>query len=321
MNKAILIVITFIFSIALFSQTPVEKGLAAITREDAVKYIEILAHDSLGGREAGTPNGLRSAEFLKKTLEEMGIKPWRGKYFQPFSGTRHGGTSSENPNMQNVLGYIKGKRSDEVVIVGGHYDHLGIRTNGTNDSIYNGADDNASGTSAVLQIAKAFVESGEKPERTVIFALWDGEEKGLLGSFYFVEEHQAYIPIPTINPIAIKGYINLDMIGRNKNGTESTHVIAYRSESKPVFEEWITQNIGDHNLKLTPEFQDSKNLPGGSDHMPFDRIGVPFIFYFTDLHPDYHKESDHADKINYEKVTDITKSAFLNLWKMANTDF
>lgn len=324
MNKITLTLLVSIISIiTVYAQTSVdtqsiEKGLNAITRENAIKYIEILAHDSLEGREAGKSGGLRAAEFLKRTFEEMGIKPWRGKYFQPFSGSRYGGTSSENPNMQNVLGYIKGKKADEVVIVGAHYDHVGVKFNNTNDSIYNGADDNASGTSAVLQVAKAFVESGEKPERTIIFALWDGEEKGLLGSSYFVEDHFKYLPIPLVEPITIKGYINLDMIGRNEEGG-GTYVVAFRSKSTPVFEEWIKDGVETYKLNLSPEFRDPNSMPGGSDHMPFDMKGVPYIFYYTGMHPDYHRESDHADKINFDKVTDISKVAFLNLWNMANT--
>lgn len=318
MNRFILSTLLIALTIPFLAQTPVEKGLASINREDAITYISVLASDSLEGREAGKQGGLKAAEYIKSLFEEMGIKPWRGKYFQPFSGSRHGGTSDQNPNMQNVLGYIKGKRSDEIVVVGAHYDHVGIRPNGTNDSIYNGADDNASGSSAVLQIAKAFVASGETPERTIIFALWDGEEKGLLGSFYFVEDHWKYLPIPMIEPISIKGCINLDMIGRNKEGTDGTHVIAFRSKSKPAFEEWIKNDIETYKLSLSPEFRDPDSMPGGSDHMPFDMKGVPYIFYFTDLHPDYHKETDHADKINFDKVTDITKIAFLNLWNMAN---
>lgn len=320
MNKKTLILVSilFIFTNCAFSQDSIDKALNSITKEKAKEYIGVLAHDSLQGREAGTVNGLKAANYLRGELESMGLKPWRGEYFQPFSGSRHGGTSKENPNMQNVLAYIPGKKADEVVIIGAHYDHVGIRPNNTNDSIYNGADDNASGTSAVLQVAKAFVEMGEKPERTVIFALWDGEEKGLLGSFFFVEDHYSYTPIPLIEPTPVKGYINLDMIGRNKNDSATTHVITYTSSSKPKLAEWIKSDIANYNLNLNPDFQPSDRLPGGSDHLPFDQKGVPFIFYFTDLHPDYHKASDHADKINYDKVTDISKAAFLNLWKMAN---
>ena len=110
--------------------------------------------------------------------------------------------------MDNVLAYIPGKRSDEYVIVGAHFDHLGVDETLADDKIYNGADDNASGVSAVLQIARAFALSGEKPLRNVIFAFWDGEEKGLLGSKHFVQ-HCPFLK-------QIKGYLNFDMIGRNQ---------------------------------------------------------------------------------------------------------
>lgn len=317
--KHILTSTLLLLSICCFSQTPVEKGLSAITRQDAVTYIGVLASDSLEGRKGGEPGGAKAAGYLKGMLDSIGIKPWRGKYFQPFTPSRFQSLSGKKLSLCNVLGYIPGKNSDEIVMVGAHYDHLGIRANETNDSIYNGADDNASGVSTILQIAKAFVASGQKPERTVVFALWDGEEMGLLGSSHFVEEHFSYIPVPLLSPIPIKGYINCDMIGRNKNG-DGAHVSVFYSDSKPVFGEWIKSGIETYSLKLTPDYPSLDSSPGGSDHMPFMQKGVPVIFYNTDLHPDYHKPSDEADKINYDKVVDVTKLAFLNLWNMANLE-
>jgi len=307
-----------LFSVYSFAQTPLEKGLASINRQDAITYISVLANDSLQGREAGTEGGLKAAEYIKSLFEETGIKPWRGKYYQTFSSSANfGGPQQNHAEMRNVLGYIPGKNTDEVVIIGAHYDHLGTHANNTNDSIYNGADDNASGTSAILQIAKAFAATEEKPERTVIFALWDGEEKGLLGSFHFVEDHLKYLPIPQINPITIKGYINCDMIGRNKDG-DTKHVAVFVSPEKPIFNEWIKNDIEKYSLNLTPEFRTMDEQAGGSDHMPFMMKGVPIIFYITDLHEDYHQPSDHTEKINFDKVTEIAKLSFLNLWNMAN---
>lgn len=312
--KNIISVLFFLSILSCFSQTPLEKGLSAINVQDAEKYIGILAGDSLQGRGAGKAGGLMAAEYIKSVFEDIGIKPWRDKYYQPF--TRHIGN---NPNykMQNVLGYIEGKNTWEIVMIGAHYDHLGIKANNTNDSIYNGADDNASGVSAVLQIAKAFVASGQRPERTIIFALWDGEEIGLLGSSYFVEEHSSYIPVPMVSPVPVKGYINCDMIGRNKDG-DGSHVDISFTKSKPLFEEWIKSDIKRYKLALAPQFPSLDSAPGGSDHMPFMNKGVPVIFYNTGLHPDYHKPSDEAEYINYNKVVDITKLAYLNLWNMAN---
>lgn len=121
--------------------------------------------------------------------------------------------------MRNVLGKIEGKNLGEIVIIGAHYDHLGVGPMLNGDQIYNGADDNASGVSAVLQVAQAFLATGVQPECTVIFAFWDGEERGLLGSKYFVH-HFADID-------KVKGYLNYDMIGRNKDETNPTHVVYF----------------------------------------------------------------------------------------------
>lgn len=321
-----LLALLFFTSIPFYPQSSIEnaldKGLSSINEYTARNYITILAHDSLLGREAATSGGLKAAHYLKSIFEEVGLKPWKGGFFQPFSGSILTGTSRNNPDMQNVLAYIPGKKADEIVIIGAHYDHLGIKGSLNKDTIYNGADDNASGTSAVLQVAKAFVESGKKPDRTVIFALWDGEEKGLLGSSFFVEDHYSHILTPLVEPIPIKAYINLDMIGRNDNNRldSLSHVKSTIAETNPEFAQWINEDIENHGLNLSPEFffleKDSKRK--NTDHAPFWKKGIPFIAYNTGLHSDYHKASDHSNKINYEKVTNVTKLAFLNLWRMAN---
>lgn len=161
--------------------------------------------------------------------------------------------------------------------------------------------------------------SGQQPERTVIFALWDAEEIGLIGSMYFVDDHYKNVVIPRMFPQVIKGYINCDMIGRDRDETSFNHVITYVTDGNDTLKDWVTSGVKQYNLGLAPEFRSDKDMPGGSDHMPFAMKGVPYIFYFTDLHPDYHQSSDHADKINYDKATEITKSAFISLWNMANT--
>ena len=312
--KNIILTLFLLSTLSSLAQTSPENGLFIINRKSAETYIGILAGDSLQGRGAGKVGGRMAAEYIKSVFEEIGIKAWRGSYYHSFR--RHIGN---NPNyeMQNVLGYIEGKNTWEIVMIGAHYDHLGIKANDTNDSIYNGADDNASGVSAVLQIAKAFIASGQKPERTIIFALWDGEEMGLLGSSHFVEEHSSYIPIPMVSPVPVKGYIDCDMIGRNKDG-DGSHVDIYFTESKPNFAEWIISDIEKYKLALNPLFSSLESSPGGSDHVPFLEKGVPVIFYNTGLHSDYHQPSDETKSINYDKVVDITKLAYLNLWNMAN---
>lgn len=212
--------------------------------------------------------------------------------------------------MSNVLGSIPGERSDEYVIVGAHFDHLGVDETLANDRIYNGADDNASGVSAVLQIARAFLATGQKPLRTVIFAFWDGEEKGLLGSKYFVQS------CPFISQV--KGYLNFDMIGRNNKPEQPQHVVYFYTAAHPVFGDWLKQDIARYNLQLQPDYRAWDRPTGGSDNASFALCNIPIIWYHTDGHPDYHQPSDHTDRLNWEKMIEITKAAFLNAWNLAN---
>ena len=213
-------------------------------------------------------------------------------------------------SMRNVLAMIPGKNTKEYVIVGAHFDHLGIDPALDGDQIYNGADDNASGVSAVLQIARAFLASGQQPERNVIFAFWDGEEKGLLGSKYFVQT------CPFVSQI--KGYLNFDMIGRNNKPEQPKHVVYFYTAAHPSFGDWLKKDIKKYGLQLEPDYRAWDNPVGGSDNGTFAKAGIPIIWYHTDGHPDYHQPSDHADRLNWDKIVEITKASFLNMWKMAN---
>ena len=244
-RKHLITVLMWCVATTLCAQTPVEKGLKSINRQAAEAYIGFLADDELQGREAGFHGSRVAARYIASLLKEMGIRPLGESYYQPFDAYRkerqQKGRLEVHPDsiaklkqvvhqklsMNNVLGMIPGKKTNEYVIVGAHFDHLGIDPALDGDQIYNGADDNASGVSAVLQIAKAFVVSGQQPERNVIFAFWDGEEKGLLGSKYFVQE------CPFINQV--KGYLNFDMIGRNNQPQNPKHVVYFYTEANPAF--------------------------------------------------------------------------------------
>lgn len=330
MRKSFLLLICLVYLSTISAQTDIEKGLNSIKIENSKAYIEFLASDALSGRQAGTNSALIAAEFIKTELALMGIKPFdRNDYFQRFEAySRERQTKtrlSVHPDsiakwtqerayrkisLNNVLGYIEGELTNEFVVIGAHFDHLGIDETLAGDKIYNGADDNASGVSAVLQIARAFVQSGKKPYRTVIFAFWDGEEMGLLGSEYFVSTFN--------NPSKIKGYLNFDMIGRNTNEAKPWHVVYFYTEANPDFGKWLKQDIKKYNLRIQPDYRAWDKPIGGSDNASFAKRNIPVIWYHTDGHPDYHQPSDHADKINYEKVFDITKASFLNFWNMAN---
>ncbi len=329
MKKTIFPFLLFI-SISLFSQSTKEKGFATINKESAKAYIGFLASDGVEGREAGRHGGRVAGEYVKSVLQDMGLKPLNEiSYFQPFEAyspeRQKRVRFSVHPDsiqkysqlpahrkleLRNVLGYIEGKNKNEYVVMGAHYDHLGMDEVLDGDKIYNGADDNASGVSAVLQIAKAFLASGEKPERTIIFALWDGEELGLLGSEYFMQTC----------PFAsdIKGYVNFDMIGRNNDEQKPKYVVYFYTEAHPQFGEWLKSDIKTYGLGLEPNYRPWDKPIGGSDNASFAKRDVPVIWYHTDGHPDYHQPSDHADKINWDKLVEITKAAYLNLWNLAN---
>ena len=311
-----------------FAQSPIERALNTINRSSAEATINFLASDELQGREAGFHGSRVTSEYIVSLLQWMGVSPLAGSYFQPFDAYRKErqkkGRLEVHPDsiaklkqevhqkltMRNVLGMIPGKNTKEYVIVGAHFDHLGIDPVLDGDQIYNGADDNASGVSAVLQIARAFLASGQQPERNVIVAFWDGEEKGLLGSKYFVQT------CPFLSQI--KGYLNFDMIGRNNKPQQPKQVVYFYTAVHPVFGDWLKEDIRKYGLQLEPDYRAWENPIGGSDNGSFAKVGIPIIWYHTDGHPDYHQPSDHADRLNWDKVVEITKASFLNMWKMAN---
>ena len=316
-------------SVGTFAQSPKEKGLQSINQDKAEAIVEFLADDELLGREAGQPGSRIVARYLASELKEAGIAPLPGTtaYYQPFEACaverQQKGRWQVHPDslarlkqgthrslkLNNILGWIPGERTDEYVIIGAHFDHIGYDPTLAGDQIYNGADDNASGVSAALQIARAFAASGKKPLRNVIFAFWDGEEKGLLGSKYFVQT------CPFVKQI--KGYLNFDMIGRNNNPDRPRHVVYFYTESHPAFGQWLKDDIKEYGLKLEPDYRAWDRPIGGSDNGSFALQEIPIIWYHTDGHPDYHQPGDHAERINWEKLTDITRAAFLHMWNLA----
>ena len=329
MNKLTLGLLSLALSASVWAESPEKKGLETINRASAEAHIGFLASDELQGREAGYLSGRIAGQYIVAYLKTLGLQPLYGdSFFQPFEAYRkerqrkaryqvHPDSIAllkkevhQKLSLRNVLAKIEGKNPNEYVIVGAHYDHLGLDPLLDGDQIYNGADDNASGVAAVLQIARAFLATGVQPERTVIFAFWDGEEKGLLGSEYFVQSC-SFVK-------QIKGYLNFDMIGRNNDESKPRHVVYFYTEAHPVFGDWLKNDIKEYGLKLEPNYRPWDRPVGGSDNASFAERDIPVIWYHTDGHPDYHLPSDHADRINWEKTVDITKASFLNMWNLAN---
>lgn len=310
------------------AQKAIDKGLQSINTQSAKATINFLASDELEGREAGQQGGRIAKEYIISQLSAMNIAPLGNTYSQPFEAIRkerqQKGRWQVHPDsiaqlkkgthkqlrLTNLLAKIEGINPNEYVIVGAHYDHLGIDPTLEGDKIYNGADDNASGVSAVLQLAKAFIASGKQPQRTIIFAFWDGEEIGTLGSQYFVQS----CPFTA----SIKSYLNYDMIGRNSNESQPNQVDYFYTQAHPAFANWIKSDIEKYKLKLTPIYHAWDNPIGGSDNGAFAKAGIPIIWYHTNGHPDYHQPSDEPSRLNWEKIVEITKASYLNVWKMAN---
>lgn len=223
---------------------------------------------------------------------------------------------------ENMLAFVEGtdpELKDEVLVVTAHYDHVGRRGN----SIFNGADDNGSGTSTVLEIAQAFAlakEAGVGPRRSVLFMLVSGEEKGLLGSQFYVN-HPIF---PLENTIA---NINVDMVGRvdekHADNPNYIYVIGADRLSSTLHEinETANQKYTQLELDYTYNAEDDPNrYYYRSDHYNFAERGIPAVFYFNGTHEDYHQATDTIDKINFEKMVEIGKLVFYTAWELSNRD-
>lgn len=218
----------------------------------------------------------------------------------------------------NVVGYIEGKsKKDEYIVVSAHYDHLGKR----GDEVFNGADDNASGTSTLLELAQACQQAvleGNRPERSIVFIWFCGEEKGLLGSQYYAEN-----PLfPLENTVA---NINVDMVGRidekYKDNPDYIYVIGSDRLSSDLHK--INENVNQKYSQLTLDYtyndeKDPNQYYFRSDHYNFAKKGVPAIFYFNGTHEDYHRTTDDIEKIEFEKMANVGKLIFHTLWELAN---
>ena len=310
------------------SESRIEIGMRTITEDAARAHVYFLADDLLEGRRAGERGARIAKRYIESQIREAGLKPLLGdNYEQPFEAcgaqrlkrsprfyvdadsiTKIKKDIYQSLNLSNVLAVLPGRKSDEYVVVGAHLDHEGQYADVAGDGIYNGADDNASGVSAVLQIMKAFVASGEQPERTVVFAFWDGEEFGLLGSQYFADHFSGMANV--------KGYLNFDMVG---SGTDSKYLMYFFTAAHPKLGEWLKDDISKYRFStFEPDYRAWENPVGGSDQQAFLLKGVPIVWYHTGGQPHYNQPSDEASTLNYPKLTDITRASYLTAWHLAN---
>ena len=209
--------------------------------------------------------------------------------------------------VRNILGIIEGKNPDQFILLGAHYDHIGAG----NGYIWNGADDNGSGTVGVMTIAKAIMATGEKPDKSIIFAFWTAEEEGLLGSRYFVRNLQ--FPVASL-----KLNMNFDMISRYISDDEPKNVAMTYTSSFPLFRDITAVNLQKYGIDLLVDYQPSSNPPGGTDHRSFVEAGVPIIRFKPGHREEYHTPLDEITTVNWDIMEKIIRISFADAWELAS---
>lgn len=280
---------------------PPTDWLDRIDLRDLKRHASFLASDTLEGRQAGARGGQAAAAYLVSELKRLGLSPAGsgGDYRQSF-GTQY----------CNVLAQRTGADPDrrgDLIVIGAHYDHVGFgnasNSYGPFGVIHNGADDNASGVAALLEVAQALAHADMAPARTIVFAFWDGEEVALLGSQHWVS---------SVPPQAVKLAINLDMIGRLRS--EGVQIMGWRSAAG------LRTELARANLDERLPFEFGYAVTPDSDHFSFYRQRIPVLHFDTGKHPDYHRPSDDVEHLNWEGLQSIARVVARLIVQSANAD-
>ena len=312
------------------------KFAKTITEKDLKKHLYIYASDEFEGRNTGSKGQKKAVEYLRNFYIQNDIKPGDPDkdYFQKMTLNISRGNEGE-VDSENVIAIIEGtEKPEEYLILTAHLDHVGYGRTGSRlrksyvgeikDRIHNGADDDGSGTVAMLEIAQAFKQASKKgkgPKRSIIFLHVTGEEKGLLGSAYYSDN-----PIYPLSKTVAN--LNLDMIGRidpTRKGDkrEYIYIIGSDHDSQDLHNISEQTNLQTVNIDLDYRYNakdDPQRFYYRSDHYNFAKKGIPIIFYFSGTHEDYHLPSDTPDKINYDLLELRSKLIFYTAWNIANRD-
>jgi len=309
-------------ALPLFAQdapaAPLDRAARLITVEGLKKHLGVLASDEYEGRCAGFPGNDMAAEYIAKHFQKIGLTPVGDKgedgkatYFQAFK--------VRGRATRNCVGFVEGTDpalKEEIVVIGAHHDHVGKegqpsagrmknKNADPDDKIWNGADDNGSGTVTVLEIARGFMEGKLRAKRSILFMTFSGEEWGLLGSAHYVEN--------PIYPLArTAAMINLDMVGRNPTKPMDVGGV---STAKEWVELAAKAAEGTGLAHKTSGF-----VMPGSDHYSFARKKVPAVHFFTGFHEDYHCQSDHAERIDFANMEKIGRFGLRLLVLVADLD-
>ena len=308
-----------LFSLMVFGQN--EKNVTeyanSITPNELKDLLYVYASDYFEGRETGARGQKKAVDFIRQFYTTHGIAAAQGteNYFQPMELNIKG----KMVKTENVAAIIEGNEfPNEYIVISSHLDHVGIQ----NGMIHNGADDDGSGSVAMLEIAEAFqaaAAAGQGPKRSIIFLHVTGEEKGLLGSSYYTKN-----PLyPLVDTMA---NLNVDMIGRldpkrTDKDPNYIYLIGADKISQELHDISEATNKKYTQIKLDYTYNDDKDpnrFYYRSDHYNFAKNNIPVIFYFNGTHDDYHAPSDTPDKINYDMLAKRSKLIFYTAWELAN---
>ncbi|RMZ59961.1 peptidase M28 [Chryseobacterium nematophagum] len=291
-----------------------------INADELKKNLYVIASDEMEGRDTGSKGQKKAGEYIINYYKNLKVSYPKelGSYYQKVPSEymkKRGGETL--PDSENILAFIEGsEKPEEIVVISAHYDHVGIKKG----MIYNGADDDGSGTVAVMEIAKAFQKAkheGKGPKRSILFLHVTGEEHGLFGSEYYTD----YPVFPLANTVAD---LNIDMIGRDdpeNRGKQYVYVIGSDMLSSQLRIINEASNKKTNNLELNYRYDDPNDpqrLYYRSDHYNFAKNNVPVAFFFDGIHEDYHKPTDDVEKIDYLLLEKRTQLIFTTAWELAN---
>ena len=284
-----------------------------VERSALLEHLNFLAADSLYGRRAGTTSELQATEYVRDEFVTYGLEPSIAGYLQTFDLTppeRQGGIAAAGTVSQvvsqNVLATLPGRGTlgSEWVVLGAHYDHVGFEESGDSILVFNGADDNASGTALLLEAARILSEFAALDtvvdRRSIMFHAYGAEEVGLVGSFYFTYN-------PTVPLETIVAMLNVDMVGRLRED------LTVRGVSTGAWWPSMLADLNEGRLQLAlPE-----GSLGRSDQYPFVLLGIPVLHFFTGTHAEYHTPLDDVWLLNLDGVEEIGRLVVVLLWEVA----
>lgn len=298
----------------------IDEFAGEIKADDLKEHLYIFASDILEGRKTGEKGQKMAANYLSAYYKNLGLKAPKDheNYLQIIPKEYFNGKS--NASSENIVAYIKGSEMpDEFIVISAHYDHLGKK----GEEVYNGADDDGSGTTAVMEIAQAFQKAkkaGHGPKRSILFLHLTGEEEGLFGSKYYTSHPLFPLENTVVN-------LNIDMVGRvdkkHENKPNYIYLIGSDKLSSELHQLSEATNEKYTQLKLDYKYNDEKDpnrFYYRSDHYNFAKNNIPVIFYFNGVHDDYHKTTDTPDKIAYDLLAKRAQLIFYTAWEIANRD-